>query len=104
MGRWVPVTQIGEHWKQALVSPISPVEVNESRCHEVVYEGVDLNTEGNGLDALPVPISTPGFDVAPYLTATSCISRDPETGVPNIGTYRGVIKALTRMGLKMFVN
>ena len=104
MGMGVPVTQIGEHWKQALGSPISPVEVNEARCHEVVYEGVDLNTEGNGLDALPVPISTPGFDVAPYLTATSCISRDPDTGVQNMGTYRGGIKAPTRMGLKMFVN
>ena len=104
VGMGVPVSKIGEHWKQALASPIPPVEVNEAVCQELVFEGNSLNGEGKGLDALPVPISTPGFDVAPYFTATSCISRDPETGIQNMGTYRGGIKASNRIGLKMFVN
>ena len=69
-----------------------------------MIEGKALEGEGNGLDALPVPISTPGFDAAPYLTATGCISRDPDTGVQNMGTYRGAIKAPNRIGLKIFVN
>ena len=50
--------------------------------------GDDLRGPGNGLARLPVPVSTPGFDAAPYLTATLCITRDPETGIRNMGTYR----------------
>jgi 4-hydroxy-3-polyprenylbenzoate decarboxylase len=41
---------------------------------------------------LPIPISTPGFDNAPYLTAGCWITKDPETGVRNMGVYRGQIK------------
>jgi 4-hydroxy-3-polyprenylbenzoate decarboxylase len=48
-----------------------------------------------------VPISTPGFDAAPYLTATLCITRDPETGVRNMGTYRAQLKATGRLGVRM---
>jgi len=39
--------------------------------------GDELKRPGGGLAALPVPVSTPGFDSAPYLTATLCITRDP---------------------------
>ena len=67
-------------------------------CHEVVLEGDALQGEGNGLDTLPIPISTPGFDSAPTLTATNVITRDPETGVQNMGTYRAALKAPDRLG------
>src|SRR5690606_19398639 len=50
---------------------------------------------------LPIPISTPGFDSAPYFTATGCISRDPETGSQNMGTYRAGLKAPTRLAVRM---
>ncbi|MFM6962958.1 MAG: UbiD family decarboxylase domain-containing protein, partial [Micrococcales bacterium] len=56
---------------------------------------------GEGLASLPIPISTPGFDSAPYLTATLCITRDPENGVQNMGTYRGALKAQDRLGVRM---
>ena len=56
---------------------------------------------GKGLAALPVPISTPGFDAAPYLTATLAVTRDPETGVQNMGTYRAGLKATDRLGVRM---
>ena len=35
----------------------------------IVKRPEDLIGEVKGLDALPVPISTPGFDSAPYVTA-----------------------------------
>jgi len=104
IGMGVPVARIGDHWKQALAAPVPPVVVADAPCQEVVIEGAALDGEGNGLDALPVPLSTPGFDAAPYLTSTGCISRDPDTGIQNMGTYRGGIKAPNRIGLKMFVN
>ncbi len=50
---------------------------------------------------LPIPISTPGFDSAPTLTATNVITRDPETGVQNHGTYRAALKAPDRLVIRM---
>ena len=77
--------------------------VTDAPCHEVVIDS-DLEGEGKGLDSLPIPISTPGFDSAPYFTATGCISRNPETGVQNMGTYRAGLKSSTRMAVRMSVR
>ena len=48
-----------------------------------------------------MPVSTPGYDAAPYLVATLVITRDPDTGVRNMGTYRGALKASDRLGVRM---
>ena len=58
-----------------------------------------LNAEGNALDGIPVPISTPGWDNAPYTTLSQYITRDPDTGVQNMGNYRGQVKAPRRLGM-----
>jgi len=99
MGR--SVDEIGNAWTQAVAKPIAPVVVASAACQEVVIKGADLLKPGGGLARLPVPVSTPGFDSAPYLTATLCITRDPETGVQNMGTYRGALKAQDRLGVRM---
>tara|TARA_B100000029_G_scaffold513706_1_gene614084 strand:+ start:51 stop:1304 length:1254 start_codon:yes stop_codon:yes gene_type:complete len=57
--------------------------------------------KGHGLESLPVPVSTPGYDSAPYLAATIVITKDPETGIRNMGTYRGALKASDRLGVRM---
>ena len=99
MGR--KVEEIGDAWVNAIQHPIPPVRVNEALCQEVVIKGEALTRKGGGLAALPVPISTPGFDAAPYLTATLCVTRDPETGVQNMGTYRAALKATDRLAVRM---
>ena len=99
MGR--PVEEIGAAWKHAIANPIPPVLVSSPACQEVVIQGDDLRRPGGGLACLPVPISTPGFDAAPYLTATLCITKDPETGVRNMGTYRAALKKTDRLGVRM---
>ena len=99
MGR--PVEQIGEAWLRAIANPIAPTQVTAAACQEVVITGDALRQADGGLKLLPVPISTPGFDAAPYLTATLCITRDPETGVRNMGTYRAQLKATDRLGVRM---
>jgi 4-hydroxy-3-polyprenylbenzoate decarboxylase len=99
MGR--PVEKIGEAWMQAIAHPIPPIEVQNAPCQEVVVIGDALRQRGGGLAALPVPISTPGFDAAPYLTATLCITRDPDSGIANMGTYRAQLKATDRLGVRM---
>jgi 4-hydroxy-3-polyprenylbenzoate decarboxylase len=99
MGR--PVEEIETAWSQAIAHPIAPVRVAAPPCQEVVIKGKALRGPGKGLAALPVPVSTPGFDAAPYLTATLCITRDPDTGVQNMGTYRAGLKATDRLGVRM---
>jgi 4-hydroxy-3-polyprenylbenzoate decarboxylase len=99
MGR--PVEEIGSAWMQAIAHPIAPVMVGSPRCQEVVITGDALRAAGGGLARLPVPISTPGFDAAPYLTATLCITRDPESRIQNMGTYRAALKATDRLAVRM---
>jgi UbiD family decarboxylase len=98
MGR--KVEEIGDAWMQAINHPIAPIRVTSAPCQEVVVTGEGLKAPG-GLNALPVPVSTPGFDSAPYLTATLCVTRDPETGVQNMGTYRAGLKAADRLAVRM---
>ena len=52
-----------------------------------------------GLDGIPLPISTPGWDIAPYTTLSQYITKDPDTGVQNMGNYRGQVKARRRLGM-----
>src|SRR3974390_3102015 len=101
VGMRAPVPEIQAKWDHAIANPIEPRMVNDAVCHEVVREGDALRGEGNGLDRLPIPISTPGFDSAPTLTATNVITRDPETGVQNMGTYRAALKASDRLVVRM---
>jgi 4-hydroxy-3-polyprenylbenzoate decarboxylase len=97
MGR--PVEEIGDAWMAAIAHPILPVLTNDAPCQEVVVTGEALKNEG--LKALPVPVSTPGFDAAPYLTATLCVTKDPESGIRNMGTYRVALKAPDRAVVRM---
>ena len=101
IGMGVPSEDIGNRWNDAIANPIDPVTVENAPCHEITMEGDQLRGEGKGLDALPVPISTPGYDSAPYLTATNVTTRNPETGTQNMGTYRAGLKASDRLALRM---
>ena len=100
-GLGVPVDEIGDLWVRAMANPLAPVRVDEAPCQEVVISGAALTAAGGGLAGLPVPVSTPGFDAAPYFTATVCVTKDPETGVQNMGTYRAALKAKDRLGVRM---
>ena len=100
-GMRAEVADIPGRWDHALANPVPSRLVNQGSCQEVVIEGAALQGEGNGLDALPIPISTPGFDSAPTLAATNVITKDPETGVQNMGTYRAGLKAPDRLVVRM---
>jgi 4-hydroxy-3-polyprenylbenzoate decarboxylase len=101
VGMGVPLEGIEERWARAIRSPIPPQVVQSAPCQEVVLQGNQLIGEGNGLDRLPIPVSTPGFDSAPTLTATNVITADPESGVQNMGTYRAALKAPDRLVVRM---
>src|SRR5215831_18087413 len=99
MGR--PEEEIERAWTSAVENPIAPEMVQSPPCQDVVIRGEALRGPGKGLAALPVPVSTPGFDAAPYLTATLCVTHDPDSGIRNMGTYRAQLKASDRLGVRM---
>ena len=90
--------EIADKWSRALRNPIPPKLVSTGPVKEVVLKGEEL-ARGEGVDAFPIPISTPGFDPAPYITSPFVVTKDPETGVVNIGTYRAQIKGLLKTGI-----
>jgi 4-hydroxy-3-polyprenylbenzoate decarboxylase len=99
-----PLEQIGETWIRAIANPVPPTLVERAPCQERITVGDELDRDGAALDGIPVPISTPGWDNAPYLSAGHYITRDPDTGIQNIGNYRGQLKAPRRLGMNPSVE
>ena len=60
IGMRAPLGEIQAKWDHAIANPIEPRLVNDAVCHEVVVEGAALKEVGNGLDRLPIPISSRG--------------------------------------------
>ena len=90
IGMNCPLEKINEVWTRAIAQPVAPRVVKEAVCQE---------QELKGLDEIPIPISTPGWDIAPFTTLSQYITKDPETGVQNMGIYRGQVKAPKRLGM-----
>ena len=101
MGMGCTAEEVDHRWAQATAQPIAPQVVSNASCQAVVITGDALKGEGNGLDSLPIPVSTPGFDSAPTLTATNVITKDPDSGIHNHGTYRAALKASDRLVVRM---
>ena len=99
LGMGCALESINETWTRAIANPIAPRIVEDAPCHEIVIQGKDLDKPGNALDSIPLPISTPGWDIAPYTTLSQYITKDPDTGVQNMGIYRGMLKAPKRLGM-----
>ena len=100
-GMGVPVSEIAGKWEHAISNPVEPRLVNRAPCHDRVIEGPDLLQENGGLASLPIPVSTPGFDSAPTLAATNVITKNPDTGTQNMGTYRAGLKSPNRLVVRM---
>ncbi len=83
--------EIADRWLYAMDHPIKPEIVPHGAAYEEVHKGSDLLSH-NGFGEFAIPISTPGFDNGPYITAGHWITKDPETGDRNVGNYRGWIK------------
>ena len=102
LGMQCEIEDIRDKWMHAMSHPIAPTIVEDAPCQEIVYKGADL-LKGHGLDGIPVPISTPGWDNAPYTSSSHVITKDPETGIQNVGNYRGQLKAPDRIGFNISI-
>jgi 4-hydroxy-3-polyprenylbenzoate decarboxylase len=89
--------EIMQKWEEAQLHPIKPKIVDSGPVQEEIHMGDSLLEHG-GLEEFPIPISTPGFDNAPYLTAGNWVTKDPDTGKYNFGNYRGMVKSPSRLG------
>ncbi len=83
-----------EKWHQAVANPIPPRIVETGPVHEVVHTGDALKERG--LDMIPVPVEDPGFSQM-VRTGVPMITRDPDTGITNIGTYNGFFRDRDRI-------
>ncbi|HEX3969982.1 MAG TPA: UbiD family decarboxylase [Stellaceae bacterium] len=99
IGMACELDQIEARWNRAVANPIPPRVVETAPCQEIVITGKALDKPGQGLDGIPIPISTPGWDVSPYTTLSQYITKDPDTGIQNMGIYRGQVKAPRRLGM-----
>lgn len=90
------IDDISDAWTRALHNPVLPERADAAPVHENVHEG-----EAADLLKLPVPIWTVEHDPGPYLTAPFVFTRDPDTGVQNVGTYRCQVKGPRKIGMFM---
>jgi len=89
-----PLEQALEKWETGARNPIKPRLVETGRCQEVVHMREEVDFE-----MLPAPVWTVGQDPGPYHTSAFVNSRDPETGIQNMGVYRVQVKGSRRAGL-----
>lgn len=84
-------------WNESELLPIPPVLVQSGPVQENVFKG-----ERADITRLPIPTWTVGEDPGPYITAGCVVTKDPDSGVRNVGTYRVQIKEPRKLGL--FIN
>jgi UbiD family decarboxylase len=93
------VEGINRKWDHALAHPLPPRLVDSGPCKENVWHGdrVDIRK-------LPVPIWTVGEDPGPFFTSPYVITKDPDTGKRNVGTYRMQVKGPAKTGFLIGVR
>ncbi|MBI4292860.1 MAG: UbiD family decarboxylase [Betaproteobacteria bacterium] len=98
LGMMCKPEEIVEKRAQAERNPIQPRLVDYGPVQEEVHIGSNLLEHG-GLEEFPIPIFTPGWDPGPALTAPFWVTKDPESGIRNVGTYRVLPKSPTKTGI-----
>lgn len=86
--------KIYEKWCRALTHPIPPVPAEKAPVKEVIKKGREVD-----LFEIPVPTFTPGRDDGPYISSSAVITKDPDTGIQNVGNYRQRVIAGDRVGI-----
>jgi UbiD family decarboxylase len=93
------VEGINQKWDRALENPLAPRMVSTGPCKENIWHGDQVD-----LLKLPVPIWTVGEDPGPFFTSPYVITKDPETGNRNVGTYRMQVKGRNKTGFLIGVR
>jgi UbiD family decarboxylase len=99
MGMMCSPSEISQKWSAAYARPIEPRLVTTGPVKEEIHLGKNLLEHG-GLDEFAIPMATNGWECLPRLTAVSWHSKDPDTGVVNVGTYNGLQLGPDRTNLR----
>jgi len=91
------IDQVHRKWAEAELHPIAPIRVAKGLVQENVFQNDKVD-----LRCLPIPTWTVGEDPAPYVTSGYVITKDPESGIVNMGVYRIQLKGPRELGL--FIN
>jgi 4-hydroxy-3-polyprenylbenzoate decarboxylase len=94
LGMMVRPEEINERWRHALSNPIPPKLVGSGPVHEEIHQGKEL--QELGLDEIPAPVEEPGFS-GTIRTGTQLVTKDPETGIRNVGEYGGHFRGRDRL-------
>ncbi|MBM2811496.1 MAG: carboxylase [Chloroflexi bacterium] len=88
------VTEVRDRWCNALASPMASVMVDDAPVQAVVHTGAAIAERG--LDMLPAPVEQPGLSQI-IRVGMPVITRDPETGVRNVGAYNAFFRDRDRI-------
>lgn len=91
------IHEVHRKWSDAERQPIAPRRVSDGPVQEKVFRDGQVD-----LLSLPVPTWTVGQDPSPYVTSGYVVTRDPDSGIRNVGVYRIQVKGPNRLGL--FIN
>ena len=95
----VPRRELAELFRKALRSGIPPARVATGPVKENILRGDQID-----LFQIPVPLWHPR-DLGRYInTMCSVVTRDPDTGFLNVGTYRGVISDPRRIATLLLLG
>jgi 4-hydroxy-3-polyprenylbenzoate decarboxylase len=83
--------EINEKWARSMANPIDPVIVKEGPVQEVVVKGDKLDATW-----LPLVVDEPGFS-GTVRTTTQFITKDPSTGIRNVGHYSAHLRGKRKM-------
>jgi len=86
LGMACQTTEIRQRWLQAVLHPMDPQMVESGPVHEEVQLGEDLDMVG--LEEILPPVEEPGFS-GTIRSTTAIVTKDPETGIRNVGEYSG---------------
>ena len=86
--------KLRERWLEALRNPVEPEIVSSGPVQEEVHMGREL--EELGLDEISPPVEEPGFSGS-IRTGTQWVTKDPETGIRNVGTYNAHFSSRTSL-------
>ncbi|MBM2832014.1 MAG: hypothetical protein HW414_1066 [Dehalococcoidia bacterium] len=82
--------EINEKWAKAYQRPRPPRLVSTGPVKEEIHAGKSLLQHG-GLYEFAIPITANGWESLPRLSALSWHTKDPDTGITNVGTYNGYL-------------
>jgi len=94
-----PQDEVVRTVRQRLRRPLKPVLVSGGACKEIIVKGGDVD-----LRQFPTPKIHPRDGGRYVMTWSNVITRDPESGWTNVGTYRGMIHDRNTIGMLIEVH